>query len=118
MAFDPESGPLMLRRKVGDPPGRSPPHPQGTMVGDSGKKSTALEGRAARELLLAEASDWPFLISSGCSVSYAVRRVREHLSRVDALLNALEDERSDAPSPTIPLGELPFLEDLPSEFLR
>lgn len=35
--------------------------------------------QAAREILLAMASDWPFIIHSGTSVSYAERRLREHL---------------------------------------
>jgi 1,4-alpha-glucan branching enzyme len=33
----------------------------------------------ARELLLAQSSDWPFLIKTGTAVSYAVRRVKDHL---------------------------------------
>lgn len=33
----------------------------------------------ARELLLAEASDWAFMMKNGTSMEYAVRRTREHL---------------------------------------
>lgn len=33
----------------------------------------------ARELLLAQSSDWPFLMKTGTAVSYAVRRVKDHL---------------------------------------
>ncbi len=33
----------------------------------------------ARELLLAQSSDWPFLIKTGTAVSYAVRRIKDHL---------------------------------------
>jgi 1,4-alpha-glucan branching enzyme len=37
--------------------------------------------QAARELLLAQASDWPFIVTAGTVVTYALRRVREHLDR-------------------------------------
>lgn len=35
--------------------------------------------QAARELLLAESSDWAFMMKCGTSVDYAVKRTREHL---------------------------------------
>ena len=37
--------------------------------------------QAARELLLAQASDWPFILQSGTSPGYARKRVKEHLLR-------------------------------------
>lgn len=37
--------------------------------------------QAARELLLAQASDWPFILQTGTSPEYARRRVTEHLQR-------------------------------------
>ncbi|MCL5673811.1 MAG: DUF1957 domain-containing protein [Deltaproteobacteria bacterium] len=37
--------------------------------------------QAARELMLAESSDWTFLLSTGQAVSYAERRVKAHLVR-------------------------------------
>ncbi len=37
--------------------------------------------QAARELLLAEASDWAFIMKTGTMVSYAVQRTRDHLLR-------------------------------------
>ncbi|MBX5482980.1 MAG: DUF1957 domain-containing protein [Myxococcaceae bacterium] len=46
---------------------------------------SALERRAlnqaARELLLAQASDWAFIMKTGTMVDYAVRRTREHVAR-------------------------------------
>jgi 1,4-alpha-glucan branching enzyme len=46
---------------------------------------TPLEHRAlnqaARELLLAQASDWPFILRTGTSPGYATKRVKEHLLR-------------------------------------
>jgi 1,4-alpha-glucan branching enzyme len=37
--------------------------------------------QAARELLLAQASDWPFILRAGTSADYARRRVTEHLQQ-------------------------------------
>ncbi len=41
--------------------------------------------QAARELLLAEASDWAFMIRARTTVDYAIRRTREHLANFDRL---------------------------------
>jgi 1,4-alpha-glucan branching enzyme len=57
------------------------------------KRSTALQKRAlkqaARELLLAQASDWPFILRAGTSPDYARRRVKDHLLRFIALHDQL-----------------------------
>jgi 1,4-alpha-glucan branching enzyme len=45
--------------------------------------------QAARELLLAQASDWPFILRAGTSPDYARRRVKEHLLRFIALYGQL-----------------------------
>lgn len=37
--------------------------------------------QAARELLLAQSSDWAFIMKTGTAVSYALRRTKEHLLR-------------------------------------
>ncbi|MCL4542649.1 MAG: DUF1957 domain-containing protein [Deltaproteobacteria bacterium] len=44
-------------------------------------KYTAAINQAARELLLAQSSDWPFLLTTGQAASYAERRVKAHLVR-------------------------------------
>ncbi|HZR80709.1 MAG TPA: 1,4-alpha-glucan branching protein domain-containing protein [Candidatus Binatia bacterium] len=41
--------------------------------------------QAARELLLAQSSDWAFIMSRGTVVEYAVQRTRAHLGRVQKL---------------------------------
>jgi len=51
-------------------------------------KSRALK-QAARELLLAQASDWPFILRSGTSPEYARRRVKDHLLRFISLHDQL-----------------------------
>ncbi|MEP6663940.1 MAG: DUF1957 domain-containing protein, partial [Verrucomicrobiota bacterium] len=37
--------------------------------------------QAARELLLAQSSDWPFILRTGTSPDYARKRVKDHLLR-------------------------------------
>ncbi|MBI3952113.1 MAG: DUF1957 domain-containing protein [Acidobacteria bacterium] len=41
--------------------------------------------QAARELLLAQSSDWPFIISTGTAVTYAIKRFKDHIHRFDRL---------------------------------
>jgi len=45
--------------------------------------------QAARELMLAQASDWPFIMTTGTAVEYAKRRVRDHVARFTYLYEAL-----------------------------
>jgi 1,4-alpha-glucan branching enzyme len=52
--------------------------------------------QAARELLLAQSSDWPFIISTGTTVSYAERRVNEHIVRFTRLYEDLTRGAVDA----------------------
>jgi 1,4-alpha-glucan branching enzyme len=47
--------------------------------------------QAGRELLLAQASDWPFIIRTGSSPEYAARRVKDHLRRFMALHEQLTE---------------------------
>ena len=46
--------------------------------------------QAARELMLAQSSDWPFIITNGTTEEYATRRFNDHISRFHYLLNGLE----------------------------
>jgi 1,4-alpha-glucan branching enzyme len=45
--------------------------------------------QAAREVLLLEGSDWPFLVTTGQAKTYAIERFNEHVERFDALADAL-----------------------------
>jgi 1,4-alpha-glucan branching enzyme len=45
--------------------------------------------QAARELMLAQASDWPFILRTGTSPDYARLRVTEHLLRFNTLHDQL-----------------------------
>jgi 1,4-alpha-glucan branching enzyme len=60
-----------------------------------GARKRALD-QAARELLLAQSSDWAFIVTSATAVPYAVRRVREHLARFERLANAAESDSASA----------------------
>jgi 1,4-alpha-glucan branching enzyme len=51
--------------------------------------------QAARCLLLAQASDWTFLMRSGTAVDYAQRRVRDHLARFNYLEAGIRSGRID-----------------------
>jgi 1,4-alpha-glucan branching enzyme len=50
----------------------------------------------ARELLLAQASDWPFIITTGTMSRYAGERVHDHLVRFNRLLEQVYSNRIDA----------------------
>jgi 1,4-alpha-glucan branching enzyme len=45
--------------------------------------------QAARELMLAQASDWAFILKTGTTVDYALRRIRDHLSAFGSLAAGL-----------------------------
>jgi 1,4-alpha-glucan branching enzyme len=51
--------------------------------------------QAARELLLAQSSDWAFIIKTGTMVDYAVRRTREHLLRFTRLYEQIKSGALD-----------------------
>jgi 1,4-alpha-glucan branching enzyme len=53
------------------------PQAEGEMLG--------VLNQAARELLLLEASDWPFLVSTGQAREYASGRFQQHLARFNHL---------------------------------
>ncbi|HMO51282.1 MAG TPA: DUF1957 domain-containing protein [Kiritimatiellia bacterium] len=56
-----------------------------------------LIAQAHSELMLAQSSDWPFMLNTGSHVEYAEKRIRDHLARfywlADALARGEVDER-------------------------
>jgi 1,4-alpha-glucan branching enzyme len=58
----------------------------------SGLKLRALN-QMARELLLAQSSDWAFIMKTGSHVPYAVERMREHTEHFSELY---EDVKNDS----------------------
>lgn len=59
-----------------------------------GRKMRALD-QAGRELLLAQASDWPFILKSGAGTEYARQRVTMHLLRFTTLYEQLSEGKID-----------------------
>ncbi len=64
------------------------------------RRSGAAEGlerralnQAARELLLAQSSDWTFIMATGTTVPYATRRFNEHIVRFTRLYEGLKTGR-------------------------
>jgi 1,4-alpha-glucan branching enzyme len=53
--------------------------------------------QAGRELLLAQASDWAFIMKTGTLVPYAHRRTEEHLERFGRLDRALAQGSLEEP---------------------
>jgi 1,4-alpha-glucan branching enzyme len=58
----------------------------------------------ARELLLAQSSDWAFLMTTKTAVEYSTKRTKEHISNFIKLLNMLEENSLDETF----LGEVEF----------
>jgi 1,4-alpha-glucan branching enzyme len=54
-----------------------------------------LLNQVARELLLLQSSDWPFLVTTGQAKEYAIQRFLQHVDRFNALLDSLERGASD-----------------------
>ena len=55
---------------------------------ESGLKERVLN-QAAREVLLSQASDWPFIMRTGTTVPYATKRVREHICNFNLIYENL-----------------------------
>lgn len=73
---------------------------RGVGAESAGAARSRLEDRvrkAGRELLLAQASDWPFLIRMGTAGDYARRRVEAHLAAFDDLEKAILDGGATVP---------------------
>lgn len=51
--------------------------------------------QAARELLLAQASDWAFMLNTGVMAEYATLRTRTHLLRLGRLTSEIESRKID-----------------------
>ena len=76
--------------------------------GDATLLQRRLLNQAARELLLAQSSDWAFIMTAGTVVDYAVDRTRRHASRFFKLLDALGGESVDQAW----LGKVEYLDNI------
>ncbi|MEW9699836.1 1,4-alpha-glucan branching protein domain-containing protein [Paenibacillus sp. SI8] len=66
-------------------------HPDASLLSELQKRAL---NQAARELMLAQSSDWTFIIDAGTVVDYAKQRIRTHLEQFHLLLDHIE-ERPD-----------------------
>lgn len=51
--------------------------------------------QACRELLLAQSSDWAFIMKTGTMVDYALRRTKSHLNQFADLIHMLNEDQID-----------------------
>ena len=51
--------------------------------------------QCARELLLAQSSDWLFIITNGTMVDYAKKRIKEHIGRFTKLYYQIKNDKID-----------------------
>lgn len=58
-------------------------------------REQAITRQMMRELMLAQASDWPFIMRTGTSPDYAKKRIRDHLNRFWALDGMLRSGECD-----------------------
>jgi len=52
--------------------------------------------KAARELLLLQASDWPFVITRGQAIDYGIKRFMLHVGRFETLIDLAEKASQDS----------------------
>ena len=60
------------------------------------KKLRGILEKAGRELLLLQASDWPFVISRHQAVDYGIKRFMQHVSRFECLTDIAEKLAEDS----------------------
>lgn len=58
-------------------------------------ENTRILNQMLRELLLAQSSDWPFLITTGTATSYAENRLKEHITNFSQLYRWLKSGKVD-----------------------
>ena len=51
--------------------------------------------QCAREVLLAQSSDWLFIITNGTMVDYAKKRIKDHVGRFNRLYDGLMNDKTD-----------------------
>ena len=71
---------------------------------------------AARELLLLQASDWPFVIHTRGAVDYGWRRLSGHATRFEDLCNGADDRLAGRPVDPVTQRALRDAETLPMPF--
>ncbi|MHB8896329.1 MAG: DUF1957 domain-containing protein, partial [Candidatus Geothermincolia bacterium] len=63
---------------------------------DPGRLGHRFLAQAARETLLLESSDWPYMVAKDRAGDYAIERFRCHLERFEFLAEALESSEMES----------------------
>lgn len=63
---------------------------------EKNKEVHELLKKAGRELLLLQASDWPFVIRRGQAVDYGIKRYMQHVARFESLTDIAEKVAADS----------------------
>jgi 1,4-alpha-glucan branching enzyme len=78
----------------------------GREQGQKNPQRQRLLKQAARELLLAQSSDWSFILRAGTTTELARERIKRHLNRFWRLLEGLKPNHRLSPDETNWLGAL------------
>ena len=73
-----------------DPPGRETDGAPGSRSSRRPRTLADALNQAARELLLLQSSDWPFLVTTGQARAYAIERFQSHVDRFNELADWIE----------------------------
>ncbi|MBV9241159.1 MAG: DUF1957 domain-containing protein, partial [Acidobacteria bacterium] len=77
-----------------------------------GVPASRLLSQAARELLLAESSDWAFQIYQGTTVQYSTRRFESHIQRFNMIAEMLSEPPAVAGGLSLSSEQLALLEEI------
>ncbi|MDE5830456.1 MAG: DUF1957 domain-containing protein, partial [Clostridia bacterium] len=66
-----------------------------TFKNETDKLKISALNQCARELLLAQSSDWNFIITNGTMVDYAKRRIKDHVGRFTKLYDEIKANNID-----------------------
>lgn len=67
-----------------------------TYLNETDSLKIAALNQCARELLLAQSSDWLFIITNGTMVDYAKKRIKDHIGRFSKLYQQIKENNIDA----------------------
>ncbi len=92
--------------------------PEGPLTLPEGPLRTRAARQAARELLLAQSSDWPFLRTTGQATDYGIERFKSHVTRFTRALELWRRGRADddAELRTLERADNPFPDADPAAF--
>jgi 1,4-alpha-glucan branching enzyme len=59
--------------------------------------TTRALNQAARELMLAQSSDWTFIMRTGTTVSYATKRINQHILQFNKIYDDVRGDKVNEP---------------------